>query len=297
MAFVINEEKVGDDVLEEEFDAIKDHYMNLGEVVCCDRDEEFQEYARNNVINRVLLTQEATRRYGAPTDEQIDAMVAQLKEEHGGEQNFYDNTGFNPGDEPRIRQKVAATLGVDRLLDEELGPDPDPSDDDLKAHYEATIDRYLTDEAVQVSQIFREPTSHEDAKQCFQELREVREKLLDGADFFETAKEAGDKPENEIDLGFLKMGETMPEIESIAFSLRPGEISPIVATHFGFHLFQVTDRKPAEPVPFETVRDAVLEHYLHHTRETAINQFIDSLKAQSTIEEVEEEPEEVAGEA
>lgn len=288
MAFIINDQKIGDEVLEEEFEAIKDHYQNLGEVVCCDRDEEFMGYARDNVINRVLLTQEATRRFGAPTNEEIDTMVSQLKEEHGGEANFYENTGFNPGDEPRIREKVAATLGVDRLLDEELGPDPDPTEADLKAHYESTIDRYLTEESVRVSQIFKEPTSHDDAKICYGELREVRERLLDGEDFFTVAKEFGDKPENEIDLGFLKMGETMPEIESIVFSLRTDEISPIVATHFGFHLFQVTDREAAEPVPFEQVREPVLEHYLNHTRETSINGFIDQLKSQSNIEEVEE---------
>lgn len=293
MAFIINGEQVGDEVLEEEFDAIKDHYMSLGEVVCCDRDEEFMGYARNNVINRILLTQESTKRFGPPSDEEIDGMIAQLKEEHGGEQSFYDNTGFNPGDEPRIREKVAATIGVDRLLEAEIGPDPEPTNEELRAHYEKTIDRYLTEEEVRVSQIFKEPTSHEDAKRCYQELREARERLLDGTDFLELAKEVSDKPAEEVDLGFLKMGETMPEIEAIVFSLRKDEVSPIVATHFGFHLFQTTDRKPAEPIPFEQVEAQVREHYLTEHREAAINGLIEKLKESGSIEEVEAVPEEV----
>ena len=57
MAFIINGEKIGDEVIEDEFESIKEHYINAGEVVCCDRDEEFQTYARENVINRVLLEQ------------------------------------------------------------------------------------------------------------------------------------------------------------------------------------------------------------------------------------------------
>lgn len=293
MAFIINGEQVGDDVLEEEFDAIKDHYMSLGEVVCCDRDEEFMGLARDNVINRILLTQEATKRFGAPTDEEIDSMVEQLKADHGGEKEFYDNTGFNPGDMPRIREKVAATIGVDRLLEAEVGPDPEPSEDELRAHYEKTIERYLTEEKVRVSQVFKEPNSHEDAKRCYQELRDAREKLLDGADFVETAKVVGDKPAEEIDLGFLKMGETMPEIESIVFSLRKDEISPVVATHFGFHLFQTTDRKAAEPIPFEQVAQQVRESFLTEHRESAINGLIGQLKDAGSIEEVDAVTEEV----
>ena len=117
MAYIINGELIGDEVLEEEFDAIKDHYASLGEVVCCDRDEEFMGFARENIVNRTLLTQEADKRFGPPKDEDVDQMIAQLKEEHGGEKAFYDNTGFNPGDEPRIKEKVRATIGVDQLLE------------------------------------------------------------------------------------------------------------------------------------------------------------------------------------
>ncbi|MCB1063737.1 MAG: peptidyl-prolyl cis-trans isomerase [Verrucomicrobiae bacterium] len=296
MAYIINGELIGDEVLEEEFDAIKDHYASLGEVVCCDRDEEFMGFARENIVNRTLLTQEADKRFGPPKDEDVDQMIAQLKEEHGGEKAFYDNTGFNPGDEPRIKEKVRATIGVDQLLETEIGPDPEPTDAELQAHYEATIERYLTEEEVRISQIFKEPTSHEDAKVRYQELKEARFRILDGADFLEVAKETSDKPAEEIDLGFLKMGETMPEIESIAFSMREGEVSPIVATHFGFHLFQVTDRKAAAPVPFDEVIDTVREHFLTHSRESAINALISRLKETATIEEVTAEPEAVTGE-
>ena len=154
MAFIINEESVGDDLIEEEFDAIKDHYMNLGEVVCCDRDEEFMGYARDNVVNRTLLTQESGKRFGETTEAEIDATVEQLKQEHGGEEQFYSNTGFTPADDSRIRRKVAATISVDKLLEEEIGPDPEVSEEDLKDYYEENIDQFMSEEEVRVSQIF-----------------------------------------------------------------------------------------------------------------------------------------------
>ena len=46
MSLKINQERISDEMLYEEFEAIKTHYQNLGEVVCCDRDDEFNEIAK-----------------------------------------------------------------------------------------------------------------------------------------------------------------------------------------------------------------------------------------------------------
>jgi len=290
MAFIINDERVTDEDIEEEFDAIKEHYTNLGEVVCCDRDEEFQGYARDNVINRTLLMQESAKRFGEAGDAEIDAMVNQLKQEHGGEEQFYENTGFTPADDFKIRRKVAATITVDKLLETEIGPDPEATDENLKAFYEENIDRFMSEEEVRVSQVFKEPKSQEEAKTAYQFLRKVRERLLDGEDFVAVAEETSDKKGEEIDLGFFKQGDTMPEIESLTFSMREGEISPIVATHFGFHIFKVTGRKDPAPIPFETIKDQLVEQFLADRREKLMNALVDRLKESATIEEVTEEP-------
>lgn len=287
MAFIVNGETVGDDLLEEEFDAIKEHYVNLGEVVCCDRDDEFRGYARENVLNRTLLMQESKARFGEPTDAEIDEMVGRLKAEHGGDEQFYQNTGYRASDDGRIRRRVAMSIAVDKVLEIEVGETPDPTEDDLKAFYQENLKDYLTEEEVRVSQIFKEPKSHPDAKRCYRELREARERLLAGADFLEVAREVSDKSEEEVDLGFFKMGETMPEIEAITFSMNTGEISPIVATHFGFHLFKVTDRKAPEPLPFDDLRDQIRQQYLTRHRESAINGLIDRLLSKSAVEELE----------
>lgn len=285
MTFIINEERVGDDAIEEEFDAIKEHYTNLGEVVCCDRDEEFMGYARDNVVKRTLLTQESGKRFGDVGEAEIDGMVNQLKQEHGGEEQFYQNTGFTPADDLRIRRKVAATIAVDKLLEEEIGPDPEPTEADLRAFYEENLDQFMTEEEVRVSQIFKEPKSHEEAKECYQFLRKTRERILDGEDFDTVAEEASDKKGDELDLGFFKQGETMPEIESLTFSMRDGEISPVVATHFGFHIFKVTGRKQSEPVPFDEVKDQLGEPWLNQRREGLLSKFVEQLKSAAVIEE------------
>lgn len=287
MAFIINGVRVGDEEIEEEFESLKEHYQRLGEVVCCDRDTELRQYARDNVIHRTLLEQESRKRFGDVEDATVEARFEALKADHGGEQSFYDNTGFGRGDLKVILAKIKSSLVVDRLIEAEVQLPEKASEEELEAYYREHLDHYMTQEEVRVSQIFIEPRSHEAAREAYFALREVRREILAGKDFEEAAREHGSHEERDIDLGFMKQGQTMPEIEAIVFSMETGEVSPIVATHFGFHLFKVTERREPAPIPRSEI-PGFEENYLAERRAEGIADLIDRLKSASTIEEITE---------
>ena len=71
MPLVINGQTIGDDVIDQEFSAIKAHYESLASISCCERDGEFRGYARDNITFRALLTQEAQRTISVPTAEEV----------------------------------------------------------------------------------------------------------------------------------------------------------------------------------------------------------------------------------
>ncbi len=287
MAYNINGEHIGDQVFEDEFESIKDHYESIGETVCCDRDVEIRELARENVISRTLLEQESVSRFGEVDEAAVEARFSELIAEHGGEQNFYDNTGFNAGDASVIKRKLKSSLMIDRLLEEDIGEEKDPTDEDLEAFYQENIEQYMSEEQVRVSQIFIEPSSQDAAKEAYVALRKLRRELLDGKDFDEAAREHGSDDDREIDLGFMRQGETMPEVEAITFSLEIGEISPVVATHYGFHLFKVTERREPKPVPREEI-EGLEERFVAERKGKAIDDYINALKEKGSVEEVAE---------
>ena len=61
MPLVVNGEEIPDQLVQEEFGQIKSYYERTTQVSCCDRDDEFLEKARQNLIGRALVTQEALR--------------------------------------------------------------------------------------------------------------------------------------------------------------------------------------------------------------------------------------------
>lgn len=289
MPLIINGERIEDYVVEHEFSSIKSHYERMSQVSCCERDEEFLGFAKENVTARVLLNQTALAKMPEPSSAAVDEALARLKEEAGGEEQFYHQAGVSKDQEDLIKKDISGSLRVDDLLKQIWGPDITPSEDELKAYYDANQKEFLTIEEIRASHIFKSLSKVEDRQELYNSLREVRAKAVAGENFEALAEKHTDKEKEDIDLGFFKQGDLMDEFEVIAFSLEVGDVSPIFSSHFGFHLAKVTDRKPAVPMPFAEVRDEVLEILIADHRQEKTKDYIEELKTEADIVDREED--------
>ncbi len=77
-------------------------------------------------------------------------------------------------------------------------------------------------------------------------MRELRERIVAGADFADIAREFSEDP-NSADEGgelpWFRRGEMPEELEAAAASLDAGELSPVFRTRFGWHVLELIDRR------------------------------------------------------
>lgn len=290
MPIQINGQRVDDAVVDAEFSNIKAYHESLGNVSCCERDPEFRATARQNIVARVLLAQEAARAVEPTPEPDVDAALDKLKEDYGGEQWFMARTGLTEETLPLVRRDLDIDLRVRRLVERLTDGEAAPSEEDLRRYYSDHQGQFMTEEEVRASHILK-GGGGENRLEGYEDLRRVRRELLGGADFETLARAHSDKAEDSIDLGFFKRNELTPEFESVAFSMEVGEVSPVFTSSYGFHLIKLTDRKPSVPRPFEEVRGEVEQRWRDDRRADKARQLVERLKAGATIEEIDPDAE------
>jgi peptidyl-prolyl cis-trans isomerase D len=143
------------------------------------------------------------------------------------------------------QDKVAATINV--------------TDEQLRAAYSSALDNFRMPERVHARHILLKTEGKSDAekKALMAKAEDLLKQLKNGADFAEMAKKYSDDGSKDQggDLGWFVRNQMVPEFDSVAFALKPKELSGVVTSQFGYHIIQVLEKEPAKLKPFEEVKD------------------------------------------
>lgn len=127
----------------------------------------------------------------------------------------------------------------------------------------------------------------EQAKAKAKAEKVIIEVKADPSKFGELAKEYSDdkaSAANGGDLGFFAKKDMVPEFSKVAFALKPGEISGLVKTNFGYHIIKVTDFKKATVVPFEKAKEDIKKQLESQIRNDAFQKMINEERKLSKVE-------------
>jgi len=136
-----------------------------------------------------------------------------------------------------------------RAVDELLRADvkAQPTEQEIAVYYNEHHADFARPERVRLRQILTE-----DRASAEKALRE----LAAGGDFARVADRLSRDPSAQSGgyQGELSRQDLPPAFADIIFSLQPGQVSRLVPADYGFHIFQVVSRSPAEVVPLAAAR-------------------------------------------
>ena len=219
----------------------------------------------NALIDQELMIQAAERDTMIQVTEEeiqsaVDEIVRNLRDRYPSMldlQNELQQVGFVDLDDYRVwlgeeqRRELLQEMILQQLQASGEIENRPPTDDELRAYYEANKEQFGTRPAtISFRQIvvFTKP-SNAAIIEALNEADSVRRKLSDGADFAEMARIHSDDPATKDlggALGWFRRGQGMQrDFEDAAFRLQPGFISIPIYTPFGFHLIEVLRSEPA----------------------------------------------------
>lgn len=193
-------------------------------------------------IDSVEVTDEEVNQY-------VDYYLKNDMRNYGSREAIREATGFTYEELKEQYQRMIRNNLLARRVEYQLTEDVTVTPKEV-ADFFATLPADslpMMPERYELSEIVIEPQISETERDRVRtQLAELRERVIKGEKFSMLATLYSQDPASAKkggELGFFSRGDMVADFESAAFALKPGEVSPIVETQYGFHIIQLIERR------------------------------------------------------
>ncbi|MBN2443574.1 MAG: peptidylprolyl isomerase [Spirochaetales bacterium] len=237
-------------ITENEFDlACNDYISRAGKQKISE--QEMMGIA-NQLIDSILLMDQAREENITISADEIDQYIQRVKASYKSEGEFQQALTTIGDTLEGFKEKIRDNMMLRKYLSDEFYAKVVVEEDEMKKFFTANEEHFYSPEKINASHILF--TKEDKAK-----AEEIREALVKGKNFSDTAKEFSQCPSKEKggELGLFTRGQMVPEFEKAAFQLKVGEISGVVETQFGYHIIKVTSKQDSTKLDYEDVKEAI----------------------------------------
>ena len=276
MNLIVNGQEIPSEVFQQAMAHLKSRSPQMGQ-------QELAKKATEDIIRHALLRQAATKDVPPVADELVEQEFIRYKKNFPNEAEFRKMLQSTKMSESDIRNNLRNTMRVDIFVDKIAGNPKEPTDAELRAEFEKEPEASEEPAQVTALQLVKTVDSATYAEK-YRHLCQVREEILNGADFAAVAKRESDSvPGVSLELGPIYLGQVPEELNAVLFSLRTGEVSPVFQTRFGMQLVKVTHRQAAKKLTFAEARERMRTVLMHRTREANIENWLAAARAKAAV--------------
>jgi peptidyl-prolyl cis-trans isomerase C len=270
--------------------AVRNLEGQVGQPVPIERRDQVYRQMMDQLIAYRLLAQASAARHLAVADSEVDARLTQIRQQFSNEQAFLAALAQQKVTVDKLKEQTRSQMLVNKIIEAEIAPRIAVADKDISAFYDQNKDKFSEPEAAHVSHIlirFPEKADATARKKVQAQAADLLKQLKGGADFAKLARQfsqdQGSAPGGG-DLGFVARGQTVPAFEAAAFALKPGQLSGLVETQFGYHVIKGAERRPARQVPLAEASPRISQYLTDQQRQHRTTAFIEELKAKAKVE-------------
>jgi peptidyl-prolyl cis-trans isomerase C/foldase protein PrsA len=235
----------------------------------------FKQALLQTMIERTLLLRAAKEANVVVSAEEVDREVMRISADYSAD-GFNEILAQGQLSLAELKQKTGVLLTIQKLFLEHVYPRVAVTEEEIHTYYDQHLRDFEEPEQVHAAQI---------VVKGIDDARRVQVQLRAGKKFADLARKYSLSPDARLggDLGFFPRGVMPPQFDEVVFKLGVNQVSDVVSTDYGFHLFKVLDRKPARKRELHKVRYQVEQRLLTQKRQEAQQEYVNALKRKAVI--------------
>jgi peptidyl-prolyl cis-trans isomerase C len=243
----------------------------------------------DNLIDRELLLQEAKTLKMSVPPQQLDAELQKIVQRFPSQEAFEQALTAQNFTLDSVKKDMEGQMLRQQLVKKEILDKTTVSTNDVQSFYEKNKEKYAEEEQVRARHILikvpQEASATDDAN-LKKKAGDVLKRAKKGEDFAALAKEFSEDGSRTDggDLGFFGRGQMVGAFEEVAFTLKPGQVSDLVRTQFGYHIIKVDERKPAKSLSYEEAKEQVKEDITREQTLSRYQEYMAALRSKASIE-------------
>jgi peptidyl-prolyl cis-trans isomerase C len=251
--------------------------------------KQAEEAALEQLINTELLYQAGMKLELKDLDKKVADKLALGKARFPSTTEYEATLKSNNITEKELQDIIRKDIIINNLYEKTIIPKVDVQAAEIKKFYDDNQDKFKMPESYHASHILIgvDPNAKPEEKAMAKEKAEViRKRILNGEDFAALAKAESTCPSKDKggDLGTFGKGEMVPAFEKATAALKPGELSEVVETQFGYHIIKLIEKKDGGTVKFDEVKEKIANYLKQIKTQKVSMEYIGELRKTAKIE-------------
>jgi len=286
IAIVVNDEMITDGEIQRVIQPIYEKYKTMySGPKLIEKLEEMKQKIAEQMIDDKLILCEAKRLNVEVDEKEIDKKVDDVIKRMGSRDLFERGLAQQHLTTKDLRMKYKEQLITKKLVDQKIGSRIMITPVEIANYYSKNSAEFTQPEEVKLWNIFIPLKDTADAQKSASLAKDISKRLKEGCDFAGLAKlySQGPNASEGGPMGYVRRGYLLPEIDKVVFNMKDGEISGIVQTGVGYHIFKVEERRLARTLSIAEAKRDIEEAIFRQKVSEKLKGWVDSLKKNAYI--------------